>query len=75
MLSKVTHDEVQAMTQNLADRSWVKSQICHLALKSDMEAQLKSKISEHKFESRMNDMKDLVDNKMHNCNADLALEL
>jgi len=25
VLSKVTHDEVQAMTQNLADRSWVKS--------------------------------------------------
>ena len=75
VLSKVTHDEVQTMTSNLADRSWVKSQMCHLALKSDMEAQLKSKISEHKFESRINDMKDLIDNKMHNCNADLALEL
>lgn len=49
--------------------------MCHLPLKSDMEAQLKSKISEHKFESRINDMKDLIDNKMHNCNADLALEL
>ena len=40
-----------------------------------MEAQLKSKIGEHKFESRINDMKDLMDNKLHNENADLALEL
>ena len=74
MLSKVTQDEVHGMTHNLADRNWVKGQICHFVPKNELESQLKSKISEYKFENKMTEIKDFLDAKMRK-NDELTIEM